>query len=227
MDWPFEVIYEDNHLLVVNKQAGLIVQGDITGDESLESLGKKYIKKKYNKPGNVYLGLVHRIDRPVSGLVILARTSKALSRMNSLFRENLVQKVYWAITETQPPALEGRLVHWLIKDRRSNKVKAYRNQKPGSDKAILEYRLLRRIDRFYLLEIRLLTGKPHQVRVQLSSVNCPIVGDIKYGYNNPLPDKSICLHSRKTGFTHPVTKKKIILTADLPDNDYWKKFKNI
>ena len=219
-----DIIFEDNHLLVVNKDPGMLVQGDKTGDINLVDAGKEYIRKKYNKPGNVFLGLVHRLDRPVSGLVILARTSKALERMNAQFREKSMEKIYWAITEKVPENLEGRLVHWLTKDRNKNIVKASVKERKGSVKAELSYRTISHISQYFLLEINLHTGRFHQIRAQLAYFDCPVKGDIKYGSPKPLPDGSIALHARQLTFLHPVKKEKMVLRADLPDNDIWKVF---
>ena len=219
-----KIVYEDNHLLVVNKSSGILVQGDRTEDISLIELGKEYIKRKYNKPGNVFLGLVHRLDRPVSGLVILARTSKALIRMNEQFRSKSVDKIYWAITEKPLPSFEGNIINWLIKNRQKNIVKAYRNDKKGSVKAELAYRTLSVINSLYLTEVKLITGRFHQIRAQFAAAGCPIIGDLKYGYKKPNPDKSICLHARAISFIHPVSKKAIHLNATLPSLPVWKFF---
>jgi len=222
-----KVIYEDNHLLVVNKQSGILSQGDKTGDISLVELGKEYLKKKYKKPGNVFLGLIHRLDRPVSGAVVMAKTSKALERMNRLFHERKTRKTYWAIVEKPPPDEEGRLINWLIKDSRKNTVKSFHKEVKGSQKAELEYRLLGRVDKYYLVEIYPLTGRPHQIRVQLAGIGCPIKGDVKYGFPNANKDASINLHAKGLEFIHPVKKEPLIVQAPLPKDPIWGKFDQI
>lgn len=221
---PFEVIYEDNHLLVVNKASGILVQGDVTGDVPLVDLCKEYISKKYQKPGAVFLGVVHRIDRPVSGIVVLARTSKSLERMNALFRESKTKKTYWAITESRPPAETGNLVHWLIKDEKKNKTTAYPRETPGALRSELSYRILGQKEKLFLLSVNPVTGRPHQIRVQLASMGCPIKGDVKYGSSAPFTDGSISLHARKLEFVHPVKKEGILLQAPLPETGSWTTF---
>lgn len=218
------IIYEDNHLLIVNKPAGLLVQGDKTGDITLAEQAKLYIKEKYNKPGDVFLGVVHRLDRPVSGAIILARTSKALERMNKMFKERTLNKTYWAITTRKPPSTEGELVHWLKKNTKINKVTASNKEVSGSQKAILNYALIGRIGEHYLLEIKLLTGRPHQIRVQLAKIGCPILGDVKYGYAQANQDASIHLHSRSVSFEHPVKNEKMSFTAAVPKDQIWRLF---
>lgn len=219
-----EILYEDNHLIAINKPAGILVQGDATGDEPLVELCKKYIKKKYGKPGEVFLGVVHRLDRPVSGVVVFARTSKALERMNALFRDRQTKKTYWAIVQNRPKAETGTLVHWLVKDESKNKVVAYSKENKDGQRSELDYRLIRQHSGYFLLEVNPLTGRPHQIRVQLASMNCSIMGDVKYGFDQPNPDKSICLHARHLEFVHPVKKEKILLTAPLPANEFWNLF---
>lgn len=224
MKEPFEVIYEDNHLLVVNKASGILVQGDITGDVPLVDLCKEYIGKRYGKPGAVFLGVVHRIDRPVTGIVVLARTSKALERMNALFRENLTKKTYWAVTDKQPPSETGNLVHWLIKDEKKNKTTAYSRETPGALRSELSYEIVAQADKQWLLRVNPLTGRPHQIRVQLSSLGCPIKGDVKYGSSVPSQDGSIALHARRLEFSHPVKKEPMVFNAPLPNSPQWKAF---
>ncbi|MBS1952323.1 MAG: RNA pseudouridylate synthase, group 1 [Cytophagales bacterium] len=218
------VLYEDNHLLAINKQAGELVQGDETGDVPLVERCKHYLKKKYHKPGDVFLGVVHRLDRPVSGVVIFARTTKALERMNTLFRERETKKTYWAIVRHKPAKECGTLIHWIIKNEKTNKVTAYTKENKEGQRSELSYQLLKEKDGFFLLEINPVTGRPHQIRVQLASLGCPIVGDLKYGYPQPNQDKSICLHARQLQFVHPVKKEKILIEALLPTNEYWKLF---
>jgi 23S rRNA pseudouridine1911/1915/1917 synthase len=221
---PFQVLYEDNHLIAVNKAAGILVQGDVTGDKPLSDYVKDYIRKKYNKPGEVFLGVVHRIDRPVTGVVILARTSKALERMNKLFRNKETQKTYWALVITKPPHAEGALVHWLVKDEKRNKASAYENERPGSLRSELRYRLMSSGSGLFLLEVKPITGRPHQIRVQLASIGCIIKGDVKYGDRQGNDDGSICLHARQLEFVHPVKNEKILIEAPLPDTPYWNYF---
>jgi 23S rRNA pseudouridine1911/1915/1917 synthase len=218
---PFKIIYEDNHLLVVNKPAGILVQGDETGDDNLIDICKEYIKKKYNKPGNVFLGLPHRLDRPVSGVVIMAKTSKALDRINDQFRKRKVEKVYWAITNSTPPVLEGALTHWLLKNHKKNLVSAYRKEKKNAVKAELEYRVIGKISEENLIEIKLLTGRFHQIRVQLKSIGCSIAGDVKYGSRKPNRDGSICLHARKLTIAHPVLKEIMTFEAPIPQENWY------
>ncbi len=223
---PFTVIYEDNHLLVVNKASGVLVQGDSTGDVPLVELGKDYVKQKFSKPGAVFLGLVHRIDRPVSGIVVLARTSKALERMNALFREKGTKKTYWAIVKNRPMKDQGTLIHWLLKDEKKNKTTAYTRETAGASHSELSYRVLGSNAGFYLLEVNPVTGRPHQIRVQLASMDCPIKGDVKYGYPQANADESICLHARKLQFIHPVKKEPLTVEAPLPETEYWRPFSN-
>ncbi|MEO5600236.1 MAG: RluA family pseudouridine synthase [Cyclobacteriaceae bacterium] len=227
MKVPFVVIYEDNHLLIVNKTSGILVQGDITGDIPLVDLCKEYVKKKYQKPGAVFLGVVHRIDRPVSGIVVLARTSKSLERMNALFREKRTKKTYWAITQKQPPNESGTLIHWLSKDEKKNKTTAFSKQKEGALHSELNYALIAQKENQWLLEVNPLSGRPHQIRVQLASMGCPIKGDVKYGFPDPNKDGSICLHARKLEFMHPVKKEMMRFEAPLPKTRYWENFKNL
>ncbi len=218
------VVYEDNHLVVVNKSSSEIVQGDKTGDKPLSETVKEYIKEAYAKPGNVFLGVVHRLDRPVSGLVMFARTSKALPRLNDMFRKGEVSKTYLAIVHDAPPQPEGRLEHWLVRNEKQNKSYAYDREVPNSKKAVLEYKLVGRSDRYYLLSVNLLTGRHHQIRCQLAKMGCPIKGDLKYGAKRSNPDGSISLHSHTMEFVHPVSKKLIQVEAPLPDDRLWQSF---
>ena len=229
-----EVIYEDNHIIVVSKQSGEIVQGDKTGDTPLSETVKAYIKEKYQKPGAVFLGVVHRLDRPVSGLVVFARTSKALSRLNDMFRLGEVHKTYWAIVEMRNEQVEMRndissfttITHWLVRNEKQNKSYAYDHEVPSSKKAVLKYRLLGHGDRYSLLEVQLLTGRHHQIRCQLSAIGCPIKGDLKYGARRSNPDGSISLLARRVEFVHPVSKQPICLEAPLPADSLWEKIIN-
>lgn len=220
-----DVVYEDNHLIVVNKRAGEIVQGDKSGDEPLVERVRQYIKETYAKPGNVFCGLVHRLDRPVAGLVVFAKTSKALSRMNELFRNGGVKKTYWAITRNDPPKPEDRLTHWITTVERTNKSTAHSSPRPNAKEARLSYRLIGHSERYNLLEVTLETGRKHQIRVQLSAIGCPVRGDLKYGDKRSNPDGSISLMARHIEFVHPVSKKLISLTAPVPQGDpLWQAF---
>ncbi len=221
---PFHVIYEDNHLIIVNKAVGVIVHADITRDKTLEDYVKEYLRDKYNKPGEVFLGTIHRLDRPVSGLVIFARTSKALERMNEIFKKRNIQKTYWAITRRIPATKKGKLTHWLVKNTDTNKVTAYDNEVPGSQKAELNYRYIGTLNKYHLIEVEPITGRPHQIRVQLASMGCPIRGDLKYGFDRPNPDASINLHARRVYFIHPVKKEPILCKAAVPENAFWEEF---
>lgn len=218
------VVYEDNHIIVVNKTASEIVQGDKTGDKPLSETVKEYLKEKYGKPGNVFLGVTHRLDRPVSGLVIFAKTSKALARLNDMFRDGEVKKTYWAVVKDMPAEPEGELVHYLVRDEQKNKSRAYDREVPRSKKAVLHYRLIGRSERYYLLEVDLKTGRHHQIRCQLAKIGCPIRGDLKYGAPRSNPDGSISLHARTVRFTHPVSKQEIELVAPVPEDNLWKGF---
>jgi 23S rRNA pseudouridine1911/1915/1917 synthase len=220
----YEVLYEDNHLLVVNKASGILVQGDATGDIPLVELCKDYIKKKYKKPGEVFLGVVHRLDRPVSGIVVLARTSKGLERMNALFREKQTRKIYWAIVGNKPQQEHANLIHWLWKDEKKNKTTAFTRETEGALKSELNYHVIGNSGGSYLLEVNPVTGRPHQIRVQLASIGCPIKGDVKYGFSEANADGSICLHARKLEFMHPVKKIKMEFQAPVPDTAYWTSF---
>lgn len=216
-----KVVYEDNHIIIVNKCSGEIVQGDKTGDKPLSDTVKEYIKQKYNKPGNVFLGVVHRLDRPVSGLVVFAKTSKALSRLNDMFRTGDVHKTYWAIVKRRDIATEGTLTDWLTRNERQNKSYAHEREVPGAKKAVLKYKVRAVADNYMLIEVKLLTGRHHQIRCQLSHMGCPIKGDLKYGAPRSNPDGSISLLSRRVEFVHPVSKENIVAYADVPDDRLW------
>ena len=217
------VVYEDNHIIIVNKTASEIVQGDKTGDVPLSETVKQYLKEKYHKPGNVFIGVTHRLDRPVSGLVVFAKTSKALSRLNEeMFKNSEVKKTYWAIVKQTPAETEGELVNYLVRNEKQNKSYAYDTEKPGSKKAILHYRLIARSDNYSLLEVDLKTGRHHQIRCQLAKMGCPIKGDLKYGFPRSNPDGSICLHARRVRFVHPVSKELIDVVAPVPSDNLWR-----
>lgn len=221
-----EVIYEDNHLIVVNKTASEIVQGDKTGDTPLSEKVKAYLKEKYNKPGNVFVGVTHRLDRPVSGLVVFAKTSKALGRLNELFKNHEVKKTYWAIVKERPQQEEQRLVHYMTRNEKQNKSYAYDKEVKDSKQAVLSYRVINHSENYYLLEVALETGRHHQIRCQLAKIGCPIKGDLKYGFPRSNPDGSICLHARRIEFIHPVTKEPIKLEAPVPEGNLWRAFAN-
>ena len=216
------VLHEDNHLIIVNKRAGEIVQGDKTGDTPLSDIVKAWIKEKYQKPGNVYLGVVHRLDRPVSDVVLFAKTSKALPRLNAMFAEhNKVQKTYWAIVQNRPQKAEGTLTHWLTRHEKTNTARAYDKEVPNSKKAVLDYKLIASSERYHLLEVHLHTGRHHQIRCQLAKMGCPIKGDLKYGSPRSNPDGSISLHARKLTLEHPVSHEQISITAPVPIDRLW------
>lgn len=223
-NFPNRILFEDNHLIVVNKLPSEIVQGDKTGDQPLSELVKKYIKEKYNKPGEVYLGVVHRIDRPVSGAVIFTRTSKALSRMNEMIKQREIKKTYWAIVKKEPPKTSDDLFHFLRRDQKKNKSFAYEKMVDNSKEAKLSYTLIGKSKDYYLLKVNLITGRHHQIRAQLSKVGCPIKGDLKYGFNRSNKDASISLHARSIEFIHPVKKEPLIIVADPPDDVLWNYF---
>ncbi len=214
-------MFEDNHLIVVNKRPGDIVQGDKTGDTPLSEVVKEYIAEKYNKPGAVFLGVVHRLDRPTSGVVVFARTSKALARLNKMFSERETEKIYWAIVKNVPPKTEDTLTHYLKRNPKQNKSYAHIKEVPDSKKAVLHYKLLKKLDNYYLLEIVLETGRHHQIRSQLSAIGCSIKGDLKYGFDRSNADGSIHLHAKKLTFIHPVQKEEIIIEAPTPDDSIW------
>ena len=216
-----EVVYEDNHIIIVNKRPGEIVQGDKTGDEPLSATVKKYLKEKYQKPGNVFCGVVHRLDRPVWGLVVFAKTSKALARLNEMFRDGKVRKTYWAVTRNRPPKQSDRLVHYITTTERNNKSYASLQPKKGAKEAVLSYSLIGASDRYNLLEVNLETGRKHQIRVQLSAVGCPIKGDLKYGDKRSNPDGSISLQAHRIEFEHPVSHEHIDVTAPVPEDNLW------
>ena len=230
-----QVIYEDNHIIVVNKQSGEIVQGDKTGDRPLSEIVKDYIKEKYQKPGAVFLGVVHRLDRPVSGLVIFARTSKALTRLNKMFVEGEVHKTYWAIVESEKIKVKSEefcadgewhtLENWIVRNEKQNKSYAYDSEKPNSKRALLRYRVIGHGERYDLVEVQLMTGRHHQIRCQLATMGCPIKGDLKYGAKRSNPDGSISLLSHKIEFIHPVSKEKISLESPLPEDNLWQTLK--
>lgn len=222
-----EILFEDNHLIAVNKKPSDLSQGDATGDAALDSEVRKYIARKYNKPGDVFLGLVHRLDRPVGGVILFARTSKALARMNEIFRSRDVKKVYLAIVGERPPEVEGELTNYLKKNEAQNKTYVYDNEVKGSKKASLSYRIAGRSDRYYLLEVELHSGRHHQIRAQLAKIGCPIKGDLKYGYPRSNDDGSICLFAQSLEFIHPVKKEKIVIKAPKPQGDVWKFFRDI
>lgn len=215
------VLHEDNHIIIVNKRVGDIVQGDKTGDTPLSEIVKQYIATKYDKKGNVFLGVVHRLDRPTSGIVIFARTSKALERLNKMLRDKEVKKTYWAIVKDKPEKKQNTLVHYLKKNPKNNKSTAFPNPTPEAKKAILHYQLIKTLDNYYLLEVDLETGRHHQIRVQLSAIKSPIKGDLKYGAKRSNPDGGICLHARAIEFTHPVSNTLISVIGDLPDETLW------
>lgn len=218
------VVYEDNHIVVVNKTSSEIVQGDKTGDTPLSEMVKQYLKEKYNKPGNVFIGVTHRLDRPVSGLVVFAKTSKALPRLNEMFRNGEVKKTYWAIVKECPKETEGELVHYLVRNEKQNKSYAYDKEVKNSKKAVLHYKLIGHSQNYYLLEVDLKTGRHHQIRCQLAKMGCPIKGDLKYGSPRSNPGGSICLHARTVQFVHPVSKEMIRLTAPVPEGNLWNGF---
>ena len=216
-----DILFEDNHIIAVNKKPSQLVQGDKTNDEPLSELVKKYIKSKYNKPGEVFIGVVHRIDRPVSGIVLFAKTSKALSRLNELFRTKNIQKTYWAVVKNQPKNQEGTLINYLIKNEKSNKSFAYNEERKGALRSELSYKVIGKTDNYFLVEVLPSTGRHHQIRVQLSHMGCPIKGDLKYGYERSNKDASIHLHARKIEFIHPIKNEQITIEAMPPNDPIW------
>lgn len=217
-----QVLHEDNHIIVINKRVGDIVQGDKTGDKPLSEVVKEYIKYKYNKPGDVFLGVVHRLDRPTTGVVVFARTSKALERLNKMFSERETQKTYWAVVKNKPPKQEDNLVHFLKRNEKNNTSKAHLKEIPDSKKASLDYKIIAELKNYFALEINLHTGRHHQIRSQLSAIGCPIKGDLKYGFDRSNPDGGIHLHARKLKFIHPVSKENIEIIAPVPEDVIWK-----
>src|SRR6201747_442787 len=222
-----DILYEDNHLIAVNKRAGDIVQVDDTGDESLDEKVKKYIAKKYSKPNGAFLGVVHRLDRPVSGVILFAKTSKALERINAMFKAREMHKTYYAVVRNRPDPETGNLVHWLIKNPQKNVTKAHDHEVQGSLMSELNYKLVGQLDGYYLIEVDPITGRPHQIRVQLSTLGCPIVGDNKYGYPRGSLRKSICLHARRLQFIHPIKKEPIVIIAPVPKDGFWERFEGM
>ena len=216
------VVYEDNHIIIVYKESGEIVQGDKTGDTPLSDIVKQYIKEKYNKPGNVFLGVVHRLDRPVAGLVVFAKTSKATSRLNDMFRKGELHKTYWALTRNVPKEPEALLTNWIVRNEKQNKSYAYDSEVTNSKKAQLRYKVIGKSDNYCLLEVHLMTGRHHQIRCQLAHMGCPIKGDLKYGSPRSNPDGSISLQAHHLEFVHPVSKEAISVTAPVPDDNLWK-----
>ncbi len=214
-----EILYEDNHIIILNKHCSEIVQGDKTGDEPLSDTLKRWLKEKYNKPGNVFVGVTHRLDRPVSGVVLFAKTSKALARLNEMFKNGEIKKTYWAIVKDAPKVLNAEITHWLVKNEKNNKSTAYEQEKPNSKKAILHYSTLLSSDNYTLLDIDLKTGRHHQIRCQLAKIGSPIKGDLKYGFSRSNPDGGISLHARSIRFIHPVSKEEIYIVAPCPGND--------
>ena len=217
-----KIVYEDNHVIIASKRSGEIVQGDKTGDRTLADDVKEYIKEKYAKPGNVFLGVTHRLDRPVWGLVVFAKTSKALARLNDMFRNGEVHKTYWAICQNAPAEPEATLTHWITRNEKQNKSYAYDREVPGSKKAVLHYRTISRSEHYTLVEIELMTGRHHQIRCQLAKIGCPIKGDLKYGARRSNPDGSISLLARKVEFIHPVSKERICVKSQVPDDNLWR-----
>ena len=220
-----QVLFEDNHIIAINKRCGDIVQGDKTGDKPLSEIVKSFLKTKYSKPGNVYLGIPHRLDRPTSGVVMFAKTSKSLSRLNKIFKDGKVQKYYWAVTKNNPEKQEDTLIHWLRKNEKTNKSTYFKKETVKAKKAVLHYRVLKKLERYFIIEIELVTGRHHQIRCQLSAIGCPVRGDLKYGYDRSNNDGGIDLHAKKIIFEHPVSGKKIIIDAPVRDTKIWNAIK--
>lgn len=220
-----QVLHEDNHIIVINKRVGDIVQGDKTGDKPLNEIVKEYIKEKYNKPGEVFLGVVHRLDRPTTGIVVFARTSKALSRLNELFKNRETQKTYWAVVKNEPSEKQAKLVHYLKRNEKNNTSKAYLKEVSNSKMASLDYKIIKNLNNYFILEINLHTGRHHQIRAQLSAIGSPIKGDLKYGFDRSNPDGGIHLHARRLKFIHPVSKEELSITAPVPDEVIWRNTK--
>jgi len=218
-----QVLYEDNHLIVINKRVGDIVQGDITGDKPLAEVVKEYIKTKYDKPGEVFLGVVHRLDRPTSGIVLFAKTSKALTRLNLAFKNQDMKKIYWALVKNKPEPNQAKLIHYLKRNPKNNTSRAHIKEVPESKEAVLEYKLIKSLDNYHLLEVELHTGRHHQIRSQLSAIGSPIKGDLKYGFDRSNPNGGINLHARKLSFIHPVSKDEVKIIADVPHDNLWDK----
>ena len=216
-----QILHEDNHIIVINKRVGDIVQGDKTGDKPLSDVVKEYIKDKYNKPGEVFLGVVHRLDRPTTGIVLFARTSKALTRMNEMFSNRDTQKTYWAVVKNKPPKNEDKLVHYIKRNEKNNTSKAHHKEVPESKLSSLDYKIIKELDNYFALEINLHTGRHHQIRAQLQAINAPIKGDLKYGFDRSNPHGGIHLHARKLTFVHPVTKENLTITAPTPFDVIW------
>ena len=216
-----QVLFEDNHIIAINKRCGDIVQGDKTGDKPLSEIVKSFLKTKYSKPGNVYLGIPHRLDRPTSGVVMFAKTSKSLSRLNKIFKDGKVQKYYWAVTKNNPEKQEDTLIHWLRKNEKTNKSTYFKKETVKAKKAVLHYRVLKKLERYFIIEIKLVTGRHHQIRCQLSAIGCPVRGDLKYGYDRSNNDGGIDLHAKKIIFEHPINGKKIIIDAPVRDTKIW------
>ena len=220
-----QVLFEDNHIIAINKRCGDIVQGDKTGDKPLSEIVKAFLKTKYSKPGNVYLGIPHRLDRPTSGVVMFAKTSKSLSRLNKIFKDGKVQKYYWAVTKNNPEKQEDTLIHWLRKNEKTNKSTYFKKETVKAKKAVLHYRVLKKLERYFIIEIELVTGRHHQIRCQLSAIGCPVRGDLKYGYDRSNNDGGIDLHAKKIIFEHPINGKKIIIDAPVRDTKIWNAIK--
>ena len=216
-----QVLHEDNHIIVINKRVGDIVQGDKTGDKPLSEVVKEFIKEKYNKPGEVFLGVVHRLDRPTTGIVVFAKTSKALTRLNELFSNRETQKTYWAVVKNKPPKNEDNLVHFIKRNEKNNTSKAHLKEVPDSKKASLDYKIIKELNNYFVVEINLHTGRHHQIRAQLSIIGCPIKGDLKYGFDRSNPDGGIHLHARKLVFIHPVSKEELTILAPTPEEVIW------